>query len=87
VEFTSDERQNKETDTRISNENAFQREVCRSVVTKRKLSTTPKLSVFKSVPVSILTYGLESWVMAEIVISISGRNGIFALSSRSDTSR
>jgi len=41
------------------------REFYRFVVTKRKLSNTGKLSVFKSVFVPILTYGRESWVMTE----------------------
>jgi len=34
-----------------------------SVATKRELSNTAKLSVFKSVFVPILTYGHESWVI------------------------
>ena len=38
------------------------RELYRSVVTKRELSNTAKLLVFKSVFVLILTYGNESWV-------------------------
>jgi len=36
-----------------------------AVVTKRELSNTAKLSVFKSVFVQILTYGYEVWVMTE----------------------
>jgi len=39
------------------------------VVTKRELSNTAKLSVFKSVFIPILTYGHESWVKTENVIS------------------
>ena len=36
-----------------------------SVVMKRELSKKAKLSIFKAVFVSILTYGHESWVMTE----------------------
>ena len=41
------------------------RQLYRSVVLKRELCTKAKLSVFKSVFVSILNYGLECWVMTE----------------------
>jgi len=40
-----------------------------SVVTKQELSNTAKLSVFKSVFVPIPTYGHESWIMAERILS------------------
>ena len=40
-----------------------------SVVLKRELSRKAKLSVFKSIFVSIPTYGHESWVMTEGVRS------------------
>ena len=40
-----------------------------SVATKRELSNTAKLSVFKSVFVPILTYGHESWVMIERILA------------------
>jgi len=49
--------------------NAVLRELYRSVVTKRELSNTAELSAFKSVFVSILTYGHESWVMTEKILS------------------
>ena len=66
--------------------NAVLRELYRSVVTKRELSNTAELSVFKSVFVPILTYGDESWVMTEKIISgASGRDGIFAKSPRHNT--
>jgi len=39
------------------------------VVTKRELSNTAKLSVFKSVFLPTLTYGHESWVMTERILS------------------
>jgi len=56
------------------------------VVTKRELSNTAKLSVFKSVFIPILTYGHESWVKTENIISgASGRDGIFAKSPRHNT--
>ena len=44
VAFASNGRLNKEIDTRIGEENAVMREICRSVVTKLELSNTPKLS-------------------------------------------
>ena len=40
-----------------------------SVVVKPELSKKAKLSTFKTVFVPILTYGHESWVMAERVRS------------------
>jgi len=40
------------------------------VVTKRELSNTVKLSVFKSVFVPILTYGHESWAMTERILTL-----------------
>jgi len=45
--------------------NALLRALHRSVVTKREISKTAKLSVFKSVFVPIITYGHESLVMTE----------------------
>ena len=44
------------------------RELYCSVVAKQDLSNTAKLSVFKSVFVSILTYGHEFWVMTEKIL-------------------
>ena len=46
VVFTSDGRWGEEVDTRIAEVNAVLRELYRSVVTKRELSNTAKLSVF-----------------------------------------
>ena len=46
--FTSDGSRNKETDTRIGNANSVLHEFYCSVVAKRELSKTAKLSVFKS---------------------------------------
>jgi len=51
--FASGGRWNEEIDTRIGNANAVLRELYRSVITKRELSNTTKLSVFKSVFVPI----------------------------------
>jgi len=56
-------------DTRIGIANEVLRELYRCVVTKRELSNTTKLSVFKSVFVPILTYGHESWVMTERILT------------------
>ena len=64
-----DGRRNKDVGTRIGKARALLHELYRSAVTKRELSNTPKLSVFKSVFVPILTYGHESWVMTERIQS------------------
>jgi len=69
VIFTSDERYNKQIDTQICKANTFLRELHRSVVTKRELSNTAKLSVFRLVFVPILIYGHEFWVETERVLS------------------
>jgi len=53
----------------IDKANAVLHERYRSVVTKREISSTAKLSVFKSVVVPILTYDPESSVMTEIILS------------------
>jgi len=58
-----------EIDTRIVKANAVLRELYRSVVTKWELPNIAKLSIFKLVFVLILTYGNESWVMTEIILS------------------
>jgi len=47
-------------DTRIGKANTVLREVYCSIVTKRELSTAPKLLAFRSVFAPILTYGHES---------------------------
>ena len=60
VVLMSDESQNKGIDTRIGKANAVLRELHFSVVTKREHSKKPKLSVFKSVFVPILTSSHES---------------------------
>jgi len=54
VVFTCDGRRSQEVDTRIGKANAVLRELYRSVVTKRELLNTAKLSVFKSIFVPIL---------------------------------
>ena len=69
VVFASDERWREEIDTRIGKVNAVLRELYRSVVAKRELSNTTTLSAFKSVFVPILTYGRESWVMTERILT------------------
>jgi len=61
-------RQNKEIDTRIGKANAVLREFCRSLVSKRELSNTAKLS-FQIYFVFILIYDHESWVTTEWVWS------------------
>ena len=57
VVFTSDESRNKEINTQIGETNAVLRELYYSVVAKRKLSKSEKLSVFKLVFVPILNCG------------------------------
>jgi len=59
VVFASDGRRKSKIDTRIGKANAVLRELYGSVVRKRELSNTAKLSVFKLVFVSILTYDHE----------------------------
>jgi len=55
------------------------------VLTKRELSNTAKLSVFKSIFVPILTYGHESCVMTERINSgASTKVGTFGKSPRCD---
>jgi len=56
-------------DARIGKANPVLRKIYRSVATKRELSNTAKLSVFKSIFVPILTYGHESWEMTEIILA------------------
>jgi len=55
--------------TEIAKANAVLRDLYRSVVTKREISNTAKLSAFKSVFVPVLTYDPESWPMTEITLS------------------
>jgi len=65
--------------------NAVERELYRSVARKRELSNTVKLSVFRSVFALILTYGHESWLMTERILTQSGastKDGNFAKSRR-----
>ena len=69
VAFTSDGRQDKELDTRIGKASAVMRALHYSVVMKRELSKTAKLSIFTAVVAPIFTYGHESWVMTERVQS------------------
>ena len=69
VAFTSDGRQDEELDVRLGKATALMRALHHSAVIKRELSRKAKLSVFKSIFIPILTYGHESWVMAEKVRS------------------
>jgi len=57
--FSSDGSRNKGIDTRIDKANAVLRELYFSVVTKRELLKTAKLTVFKSVFVPILACGMN----------------------------
>ena len=67
--FTSVEKRSKEIDIQIGRANSVLGEFFRSVVKKRELSNTAELSVFKSVFVPILSYGHESFVMTEDMLS------------------
>ena len=72
--FTSVARQNKEIDTRIGKANTAVHELYRSVITKRELSPTSKLSILRSDP------HLCSWILGNdwknTISSTSGRDGI-----------
>ena len=69
VVFTSNGRRDMEIDSRIGKASAVLHELYRSVVTKQELSYASKLSIFKSAFAPILTYGHESWVMTEKILS------------------
>ena len=66
VAFTSDERQDKALDTRISKTSVVMLRLHFLVVVKQEFSEKAKLSIFKSF-CPILTYGHESRVMTERV--------------------
>jgi len=55
--FTSDGRPNKKINTRVCKSSTVLLELYLSVLEKRALSKTAKLSVFKSIVVTILAYG------------------------------
>ena len=55
--FTSDRRWSEDIDTRIGKANAVLLELYRSVVTKRALSNTAKLFVFKSILLPAMNLG------------------------------
>ena len=59
VTFLSDGRQDNKLETSIGKTSAVMHQLCQSVVLKQELCTKAKLSVFKSIFVSILTYGYE----------------------------
>ena len=65
VAFTSDGRQDEELNTRTGKACAVTRALHYSVVMKRELSQKAKLSIFKTVFDSILSYGYKSWKMTE----------------------
>jgi len=69
VVFMSDQGWSEEVDAWIAEANTVLHELYHSVVTKREVSSTAKLLVFKSVFVPILTYDHESWIMTEIILS------------------
>ena len=69
ISFTSDGRKNIELDIPIGKASAVMRQLHRSVVLKRELCIRAKLSVFRSVYVPILTYGLKCCIMNEKVRS------------------
>ena len=69
VTFSSNGRQDNELDTCIRKASVVMRQLHLSIVLKRELCTKAKLFVFRSVFVSILTYGHECWIMTEIVSS------------------
>ena len=71
VVFASDGRQNKETDAQISKANTVLRELYCSLPTKRELSSTAKLSVFKSAFVPMLNYDHEFRLMPGVLVQVA----------------
>ncbi|KAK3507305.1 hypothetical protein QTP70_013559 [Hemibagrus guttatus] len=65
VLFTSEGRMDREIDRQIGAAAAVMRSMYRSVVVKKELSRKAKLSIYQSIYVPTLTYGLELWVMTE----------------------
>jgi len=55
-------------DTRDRKTNAVVRELHLSLITKRELSNTPKLLVFKLTFIPTITYFHESWLMTERIL-------------------
>ena len=83
VAFTSDGMQDEELDTKIGKASAVMRALHYSIGMKRELSKKVKLSIFKTVFVSILTDGHESWVMTEKVRSqVQASEGSFSEESK-----
>ncbi|TWW77032.1 R2DM Retrovirus-related Pol polyprotein from type II retrotransposable element [Takifugu flavidus] len=65
VLFTSEGRMEQEIDRRIAAASAVMRTLHQSVVVKRELSQKVKLSIYRSIFITALTYGHELWVMTE----------------------
>lgn len=65
VLFASDGKQDREMDRRINQASAILCELGRMVISNRHLSKKARLSVYKSLYRSVLTYGHESWIMTE----------------------
>ena len=84
VAFKSDERQDEKLNVRSGKASAETPTLHHSVVLKRGLSRKAKLSKFKSIFSTILTYGHEPWVMTERVLSQmqASENDIFPKNQR-----
>jgi len=65
VLFTSEGKMKWEMDRRIGVVSAVMRALYRPVVVKRELSRKPKLSIYRSIYISTLTYGHKLWVVTE----------------------
>uniref|UniRef100_A0A3B3QGI4 Reverse transcriptase domain-containing protein n=1 Tax=Paramormyrops kingsleyae TaxID=1676925 RepID=A0A3B3QGI4_9TELE len=65
VFFTSEGRMEWEIDRRIGAASAMMQALHRSVMVKKELSQKAKLSIYRSIYVSTLTYGHELWVVTE----------------------
>lgn len=63
VKFTSDGRQDKEIDRRIAQASIVARELWKMVMCNSKLSRDAKLTIFRSLYRSTLTYGHEAWIL------------------------
>ncbi|XP_065817852.1 uncharacterized protein [Labrus bergylta] len=65
VLFTSEGRMECEIDRRTGSASAVMQALCRTVVAKRELSLKAKLSIYRSIYITTLTYGHELWVVTE----------------------
>src|SRR5699024_7990194 len=63
--FSSDGTQKREIDRRINQASLVARELWNTVIGNTRLSRGAKLSIYRSLFKSTLTYGLETWILTE----------------------